>query len=121
MRAERLQAAGARPGRAALSSDDSDAAVIHRVSDTVEAVLAGERRLLRCTVCHTRLGAYEEDHRQSCLVRDRSVVEVNPNNRYCRADYVLREYICPGCATLVAVHVQSRDDDPLDESRFGGG
>jgi N-methylhydantoinase B len=119
LRAERLQATEARPGRAATRADESKIVVLHPVSDTVEAISAGRKRVLRCTVCHFSLAAYDEDHRRGCVVRERSVVEVNPNNRYCSDDYVLREYMCPGCATLVVVHVQQRDEAPLDESRFG--
>jgi hypothetical protein len=37
-------------------------------------------------------------------------------NGRCGEEFVLREFCCPGCATLVAVDVQKTDDPVLDES-----
>ena len=42
--------------------------------------------------------------------------EPRPRNDLTLAEFVLREYYCPGCATCVAVDVQRTDDELLDES-----
>ena len=94
--------------------------VLHPVSDTVEAVDVGGTRSLRCTVCHYRFGDYGDDHKRAAVVRELPLNGVSPVNRLCGDEFVLREFYCPGCATLVACDVQKRDDPILDESRLAG-
>ena len=35
-------------------------------------------------------------------------------------DVVLREFLCPGCGTALALNVQLRDEEICDEARFTG-
>jgi N-methylhydantoinase B/oxoprolinase/acetone carboxylase alpha subunit len=100
--------------------------VLHPVSDTVEAVAVGDTRALRCTICHTRLGALAEDHKRTTRVQELALTAINPHNGGCREDVVARWYHCPGCGTALALDVQRRDEPPLPESTFadapaGGG
>jgi acetone carboxylase gamma subunit len=92
--------------------------VLHPVSDTVEAVEADGQRSLRCSLCHYRFGDYEQDHKRAALVRELPLTAVSPHNRLCLPEYVLREFYCPGCATLLAADVQHRDEPILDESQL---
>src|SRR5205814_1230898 len=93
-----------------------DAEVLHPVSDTVEAVEHGGERSLRCTVCHYRFGSYGEDHKRAAVVHEVPLRDASPVNGRCGEEFVLREFCCPGCATLVAVDVQKQDDPIVDES-----
>jgi N-methylhydantoinase B len=116
-RAERL--AGARPLEGdAGGGTIEDAAVLHPVSDSVEAVEHGGERSLRCSVCHYRLGPYDHDHKRSALMRERPLTDVSRHNRLCLEDFVLREFYCPSCATALAADVQLRDDPIIDETRL---
>jgi N-methylhydantoinase B len=92
---------------------------LHPLSDTVEAVEVDGERLLRCTVCHHRFGDYSDDYKRAAVLRERPLREASPVDRLVGEDIVLREYCCPGCATLVAADVQLRGDPIMDESRLG--
>jgi N-methylhydantoinase B/oxoprolinase/acetone carboxylase alpha subunit len=95
--------------------------VVHPVADTVEAVATDGRRVLRCTECHHCFGGYGEDYKQGTVVRDSSLISASPLNRLCQLDrYVLREFFCPGCGTLVTTDVQELGEEVRDECRFFG-
>jgi hypothetical protein len=69
-------------------------------------------------VCAYRFGGYGADHKRAALVRELPLTEASPHNAGCMEDFVLREFCCPGCGTGLAVDVQHRDEEILDESRF---
>jgi N-methylhydantoinase B len=104
----------ARPGREVKAEGEP----LHRVNDTVEAVSVAGEDALRCAICHHRFCAYVEDYKRSSVMRELALAATVPGNSACRADYVLREYSCPGCGTAVAMDVQQRDELLQDESRF---
>jgi acetone carboxylase gamma subunit len=96
--------------------------VLHPVIDTIEAVTIDGRRALRCSLCHHAFGGYDEDYKRSALVRELPLTDSSPMNRRCLLDrFVLREFVCPGCGTAVAVDVQLQDAPIRDECRLGGG
>ncbi|MGH2936928.1 MAG: hydantoinase B/oxoprolinase family protein [Solirubrobacterales bacterium] len=93
--------------------------VLHPVGDTVEAVRVGAEVAIRCTECHQRLSAYDEEYKHGTLVRDLPITATSPlNARGLVDDFVLREFCCPGCGTAVAMNVQLRDEPIRDEVRF---
>jgi N-methylhydantoinase B len=96
----------------------NEARLLHPVSDGVEAVSTGDERSLRCTVCHYRYGKYTDDYKRGAAMREISLAQVSPLNAGCSEEYVLREFLCPNCATTVAVDVQHRDAPIRDEVRF---
>lgn len=108
IRAERLQTS--RP--VSPSSEQAKlepAEVLHRVADTVEAVVRDGTRALRCTECHERLSSYEEDYKLGCLVRELALSELSPLN--VRGDdrrMEAQQFVCPGCGTSVAMDIQRR-------------
>jgi N-methylhydantoinase B len=118
IRRERLEQG--RPPEAGGGGTLEGGQVLHPVADTVEAVEVDGIRSLRCVICHYRFGAYGEDHKRAAVVRDLPLNGVSAVNRLCGEEFVLREFCCPGCATLVACDVQKRDDPILDESRLVG-
>ena len=75
-----------------------------------------EERSLRCTLCHYRFGAYGDDHKRAALMRELPLTATSPRNDLTLDEFVLREFYCPGCATSIAVDVQRRDEEILDES-----
>jgi N-methylhydantoinase B len=117
IRQERLEQ-GELPENSAGGGTIEDATVLHPVSDTVEAVEANGVRSLRCIVCHYRLGDYSDDHKRAAVMRQRPLRAASEVDRLVGDDVVLREYCCPGCATLIAADVQLLGDPILDESRL---
>jgi N-methylhydantoinase B len=117
-RAARL-AEGRRATGVSRGGPVSGGRVIHRVADAIDAVEIDARRVLRCTVCGEQLCPYGDDFKPSCLMRELPLPTAMPANAGCSADYVFREYSCPGCGTALAVDVQKRDEPILDELRFG--
>ena len=97
------------------SAGAGDAELLHRVADTVDAVELGGRRWLRCGVCGHDLGGHGENPKRAAAVRDVALGAINPHNGDCLADYVLREYYCPGCATSFAADIAQLDEPLLDE------
>jgi acetone carboxylase gamma subunit len=90
------------------------------VADTVEAVETADGRRIRCTDCGHDLGAYENDYKQSTVMRERAITTHSPLNELGMTDgVVLREYYCPGCGTSIAVDVQLAGEPVLPEARFG--
>jgi N-methylhydantoinase B/oxoprolinase/acetone carboxylase alpha subunit len=93
--------------------------VLHPVADTVEAVALDGRRLLRCTQCHHGLGGYTEEYKQGTVYRDSPLTAESPLNAGCQLDtYVLRQFFCPGCGTVLVTDVQDAGEEIRDECRL---
>jgi N-methylhydantoinase B len=62
---------------------------------------------IRCSRCSTVLAPADENPKSACLRRDRDLAELSGRALPDGSAYlgVLREYACPGCATLVEVNV----------------
>jgi N-methylhydantoinase B len=115
----RLRLSEGRPVRAGVAGGRLEGGtVLHPVTDTVEAVELDGRRWLRCGVCGYRYGEYEQEYKQSALMRELPLTAISPLNALCLPEFVLREYYCPGCATTLAADVQRPGDPVLDECRL---
>lgn len=53
---------------------------LHPAGDAIEAVRVDGVRALRCTVCSQRLGAYDEDYKRACLMRELPLDTGMPSN-----------------------------------------
>jgi N-methylhydantoinase B len=117
-RTERLAAAVPAAGAAARASADG-AAAVHPVADTVAAVQAGDERVIACTVCHARLGAYGEDYKAGTVMRELHIADLGALNAVAPpTDLVVREFYCPGCGTAVALDIQPAGEPWLAECTF---
>jgi N-methylhydantoinase B len=66
-----------------------------------------------CICCGHVLCSATEDPRQRALLVEESMSALSPLNVYARnEELVVREYCCPGCATVFSTDVQLRSDDP---------
>ena len=93
--------------------------VLHPVADTVEAALVDGEKLIRCTVCQTRLSGYSEDYKTGTLVREFPITHLSHLNEWAPpTDVVAREFACPGCGTAVAVDIQREGEPLLPECTF---
>ncbi len=93
--------------------------VLHPVADTVEAARVNGEKLLRCTVCQTRLANYTEDYTSGTLVREFPITELNHLNEWSPPTNVIaREFCCPGCGTALAVDIQREGEPLLPECTF---
>ncbi|MFT3864277.1 MAG: hydantoinase B/oxoprolinase family protein [Solirubrobacterales bacterium] len=122
IRAERI--AGSRPVREGAGEPRRVAGgePIHPVADTVEAMRVDGEALIRCTVCATRLGGYEDDYKAATLWRERPFTALGELNAVApRTPLRAREYCCPGCGTLLAVDIGAVGEPPLAECAFGAG
>jgi acetone carboxylase gamma subunit len=63
----------------------------------------------RCRKCDHDLGPQDRNYKLGALVRDLPVTEGNPTLRdpalYADDTVVLREFVCPGCATLLETEI----------------
>jgi N-methylhydantoinase B len=93
--------------------------VRHPVSDVLEAAVVDGVALIRCTVCSTHLGAYHEDFKQATVMRELTFSALSALNTTAPGtELVAREFYCPGCATTLALDIQSVDEPVLPECRF---
>jgi N-methylhydantoinase B/oxoprolinase/acetone carboxylase alpha subunit len=118
LREERLALARpVRPGQGGGVVDGGE--VLHPVADQVEAVAAGSRPAIRCAQCHHRLGDYTEDYKQGTVYRDSPLTAESLFNVGCELGrYVLRQFFCPGCGTLLVTDVQEAGEEIRDECRL---
>jgi N-methylhydantoinase B len=93
---------------------------MHPVADTVEAVRVDGEELIRCTVCATRLGGYEDDYKAATLWREVPFSALSELNAVApETSLRAREYCCPGCGTALAVDIGATGEPPLAECAFG--
>jgi len=78
-----------------------------------------------CVRCGHVLCGAAEDPRQRALLVEEPMSALSPLNVHGRNDdFIVREYCCPGCATVFSTDVQLRSDDPrmpemlLDPEQF---
>jgi N-methylhydantoinase B len=94
------------PPDAASSSGPGNAPALH-FHETLELVGSGAAAHVRCRRCGQGLGPRTATYKRHALRRDRDLAELSgrpmPDGSAYRA--VLREYACPGCATLLQVDV----------------
>ena len=78
-----------------------------RFHEALEIVGAGAAAAVRCRRCGEGLGTAEENYKLHALRRDRPLDELAGRAMPDGSPYlaVLREYACPGCATLLQVDV----------------
>ncbi len=108
IRAERRT--GVRSAMSATAGSPTDAAPdgpLLRFHETLEIVGTGANAAVRCRRCGEGLGPATDNYKRYALRRDRPLDELAgramPDGSAYRA--VLREYACPGCATLLQVDV----------------
>jgi N-methylhydantoinase B len=94
--------------------------LLHAVADTVEAVSVDGEKLIRCTICETRLSGYAEDYKRGTVMRELAFTELAALNDVAPATgLVAREFYCPGCGTALALDIQRGDEPLLPECTFG--
>jgi acetone carboxylase gamma subunit len=87
----------------------------------VEAVRVDGRLALRCTECSHQLAEYHGDYKREAAMRELPITALSPLNAGGLIDeVVLREFLCPGCGTALAIDVQLRDEAICDEAIFTG-
>ena len=107
----------ARPGVGGRGAGEGR--VLFRIGEVMEVFEDGNRKEIRCTRCRHVYGLAEEDPRQGALLREGPVASVNPINRHSPlADIVLRQFICPGCGTLISTDIARRGEPILPETRL---
>ena len=85
----------------------------HRVGEILTVRDGADGPVLGCRECGYAFGPASDDPRAHALVIERDVAELSPVNAWrAEGDVVLREYACPGCATLFSVDLQRSDEDP---------
>jgi N-methylhydantoinase B len=106
IRAER-RSASRPPLPAPASSALPDAAPALRFHETLDLVAEGSSARVRCRRCGHDLGPATENYKRYTLRRDRVLAELagGPLPDGGPDLGVLREYACPGCATLLQVDV----------------
>jgi N-methylhydantoinase B len=108
IRSERL--GGRAPERRARPLDDVEAraqSTAIRFHPALEIRGPGDAAAIVCVRCLTSLGPATGDYKRAAVRRDRDLAELAGRPMPDGSPYlaVLREYACPGCATLLAVDV----------------
>jgi N-methylhydantoinase B len=104
IRAERAGQSRAPSGPAATIPTSHDALQFH---EALEIIGSGPGAVVRCRRCGRGLGPASDNYKVHALRRDRTLDELAGRPMPDGSEYlgVLREYACPGCATLLQVDV----------------
>jgi N-methylhydantoinase B len=99
--------AGGREGSGAPVHTPSEGAAVLRLHESLDIVGAGRDAPVRCRHCGRQLGSAGENYKLHAVRRDRDLEELAGRPMPDGSPYlgVLREYACPGCATLLQVDV----------------
>ncbi|MBS1895519.1 MAG: hydantoinase B/oxoprolinase family protein [Actinobacteria bacterium] len=73
--------------------------------------------VVRCTRCGHELCAADEDWKEHAVGRDAPLAEAGPVHRD-TGECLLREYVCPGCATLLDAAITRAEDATLHDRVF---
>ncbi len=86
--------------------------IIISVGDAVAVVRQNNRLFFECTRCSNDYGDISiGDPKKNAIMRERSIGEVNPWNKYGKADqFVVREYYCPKCGIMISANMQKKDE-----------
>ncbi len=74
---------------------------------------------VRCVKCNSELGSLEENFKLKAVMKKMPLTKASPLNRP-TDKYIMREYYCPGCATLLEVEVVRRDEGVYWDRIKGG-
>jgi N-methylhydantoinase B len=112
LKRERLEAAS--PPRApALDGDGADPRLRYPIGSRLSVVSAGDGEGVACS-CGQLLARLPDDPKTGCAHRVLPLSAGSPLNAYGREDlFVLREYLCPGCGSLVGTQVCPVDEEGL--------
>ncbi len=105
--------------RARIPAVRGDEEVLMPMGEAVEVVRARGVPLSRCGRCGHLYGPAWEDPKVFAVMREGNITELSPLNRYgLTEEIVVRQYYCPGCATMFTVNIQRRGDPILIEFRL---
>jgi N-methylhydantoinase B len=78
---------------------------------------------VRCRRCEHVLGPADRNFKLGALVRDLPLLEANPNLRdpaiYTDAELRFRQFICPGCGTMLETELSVDGAPPKWDIRVG--
>lgn len=75
-----------------------------------------------CAGCHYVYGPTGADPKSRALMRERSIAEMSPWNRYgATEDFVVRQFYCPRCARMMGVEMRLRTDPILADTVLAPG
>jgi len=107
----------ARFGRRPREGQGEGRPALMLVGEYLKVVTSGDEKVFACARCDEELGSAAGNYKQRCLVDDRPMTEASPAigdpARYVDEDYVLRQFYCPGCGSLIENEVTRRGEPPL--------
>ena len=77
-----------------------------RISEYLEL----KDRIIRCVKCGSIICSSNENFKSKVIMKEEALTKASPLNKP-TDKYVLREYYCPKCATLLEVDVLKRDEN----------
>lgn len=83
-----------------------------RIAEYLQAVPNNGHRVVQCTWCGHQLARTDENWKDQAVQRIAPLSSSGPL-RFDNATFHLREYFCPGCATVLDVEVTAADMQPL--------
>jgi hypothetical protein len=83
-----------------------------RVGETLIVTETADGPALGCARCRRVFGPATEDPRRRALMIQVPLASLSPLNVHARADVVVRQYCCPGCAVMFSTDVHFEREDP---------
>ena len=126
IRAERLDGAATFGDRDRLGTVDRTAVVLRGAAGGVDVAEHDGARVWACSACGEHLGPMAENFKLHTRYRQRAPQTVDerlypPPTEFSETDLLLRQYACPGCATLLAQELCLAEDEPWHDFRIDTG
>lgn len=93
------------------------------VADSLGVAFAGEDAHWACATCRRDLGSVKENFKLGAAMIELSPEQIDPvmypnPKDFCDAPFVMRQYLCPGCAGLLSVEACRQSEPPAFEVGF---
>ena len=85
-----------------------------RLSPTLNIDTDGDRRILSCAKCGHQIGPATEPWKPNAALRERLMEDLGPLH-FSGGPVYLREFSCPGCATLLDTETAQAGDPFLND------
>jgi N-methylhydantoinase B len=117
-----IRLATAQPGRVSLSATaDTNGSV--RIIEGVALVSSDGTNHFACGHCGRLLTSATESYRGGCMTLRTRLADLSPlfasQPTDIGAELILRQFVCPGCATILDSQLCLPDDEPYDDVRLG--
>jgi acetone carboxylase gamma subunit len=100
------------------AASTGESSQVQSIGDAYTVRTENGDRNIACARCGHDFGDIHEDPKLAAVVAERPTTASSELNAYGSDEFVLREYYCPDCGSMLCVNVQRQGDPVLVEMRL---